>query len=262
MNLHLFHLLRKARSKAVRLPLALTSHKTGQCGTSNKANRDAWLERTLASIPPGQRILDAGAGELQYKRFCAHLDYVSQDFAQYDGTGDGAGLQTGGWDQSNLDIVSDITAIPEPDASFDAIMCIEVLEHVPYPVDALRELCRLLRSGGTLIVTAPFCSLTHFAPYFYQTGYSRYFYEYWLHEFGCEIVDMQWNGNYFEYLGQELRRIPWMSSKYTNARLTRLERFAVGLVLRGLKRLSQHDQGSEQLLSLGLHVLARKKQAQ
>lgn len=118
------------------------------CGTRNQATREAWLERTLASIPAGSRILDAGAGELQYKRFCSHLQYVSQDFGQYDGQGDGIGLQKGSWDQSRLDIISDITAIPEPDASFDAIMCIEVLEHLPAPVDALRELIRLLKPGG------------------------------------------------------------------------------------------------------------------
>ena len=107
-------------------------------------------------MPVGSRILDAGAGELQYKPFCAHLDYVSQDFAQYDGQGNSVGLQTGTWDQTQLDIVSDITAIPEPDGSFDAIMCVEVLEHVPAPVDALNEFGRLLRLDGILIVTAPF----------------------------------------------------------------------------------------------------------
>lgn len=71
------------------------------------------------------RILDAGAGELAYKHFCSHLHYVSQDFAQYDGKGNASGLQMGTWDQSNLDIISDITSIPEKDASFDAIMCIK-----------------------------------------------------------------------------------------------------------------------------------------
>jgi len=168
----------------------------------------------LTSIPPGQRILDAGAGELQYKRFCAHLDDVSQDFAQYDGGGDGTGLQTGTRDQSKLDIIGDIRHIPEPDVSFDVVMCIEVLEHLPYPVETLREFRRLLRPGGTLILTAPFCSLTHYAPYFYQTGYSRHFYEYWLQHPGFQIVDMQWNGNYFEYLAQELRRLPSVSAEY------------------------------------------------
>ncbi|WP_291315610.1 class I SAM-dependent methyltransferase [Desulfuromonas sp.] len=98
-----------------------------EIGTHNLANREKWLELALQQIPAGSRILDAGAGELQYKRFCSHLNYVSQDFAKYDGNGNGSGLQVGGWDQSRIDIVSDITSIPRPDSSFDAIMCIEVL---------------------------------------------------------------------------------------------------------------------------------------
>lgn len=148
----------------------------------------------MAAIPAGQRILDAGAGEFQYRRFCTHLNYVSQDFAQYDGKGDGVGLQMGEWKYPQLDIVSDITAIPEPDGAFDAIMCIEVLEHVPNPILALRELARLLKPNGILILTAPFCALTHFAPFFYHTGYTRYFYEHWLTELGLEVEEMQCNG--------------------------------------------------------------------
>src|SRR5262245_62187810 len=97
-------------------------------GTHNERTRVAWIERTLKRIPAGARILDAGAGQRQFKRFCGHLQYVAQDFAQYDGRGDGLGLQTGAWDQAGLDIVSDITSIPEPDRSFDAIMCTEVFE--------------------------------------------------------------------------------------------------------------------------------------
>lgn len=259
MNLNPFHLLRKAKSTAARLPLALISRKAGQCGTQNKANRDAWLKHTLASIPPGQRILDAGAGELQYKPLCAHLDYVSQDFAQYDGQGDGVALQTDTWAQSQLDIVSDIASIPEPDVSFDAVMCIEVLEHLPDPVRTLRELARLLRPGGTLIVTAPFCSLTHFSPYFYYTGYSRYFYEHWLGELGFEIEDMQWNGNYFDYLAQELRRLPQIGQKHAGMTITWLEQSAINVVLMLLNRASQQNDGSEQLLAYGLHIRARKK---
>jgi len=64
-----------------------------------------------------------------------------------------------------VDVISDITSIPLPDASFDACLCTEVLEHLPHPIEALRELARLLRPGGRLILTAPFCSLTHFSPH-------------------------------------------------------------------------------------------------
>ena len=146
-------------------------------GTQNEATRVAWIEQTLQKIPAGARLLDAGAGERQFERFCAHLRYVAQDFAQYDGQGDGTGLQTGSWDQSKLDIVSDIARIPEPDASFDAIMCTEVFEHIPHPAQAMAEFARLLRPGGWLLITAPFCSLTHFAPYHFYTGFSKYFYD-------------------------------------------------------------------------------------
>ncbi len=251
----MFRRLKDSVSKGI-LGIAPASN---MVGTHNQTNRDLWLKAALLKVPAGSRILDAGAGELKYKPYCSHLNYVSQDFAQYDGKGDGIGLQMGSWDQTRLDIVSDITTIPEPDASFDAAMCIEVLEHVPYPVEALRELARLLKPGGYLIVTAPFCSMTHFAPYFYQTGYSRYFYEYWLAEFNFNIIDLQFNGNYFEYLAQELRRLPRAAKDYANTELTRKDSIATQVLLASLDRLSRADLGSKQFLSFGLHIFAQKQ---
>jgi ubiquinone/menaquinone biosynthesis C-methylase UbiE len=229
-----------------------------EVGTGNKAARVAWVKRVVGEVPAGARILDAGAGELLYKPFCDHLEYVSQDFSNYDGKGDGAALQTESWDSTKVDIVSDITAIPEADASFDAIMCIEVFEHLPEPPAALREFTRLLKPGGALILTAPFCALSHFSPYFYCTGFSRNFYEYWLEKLGYEILELKYNGNYFEYLAQELRRLGTVGEKYASVRPAWLERKAIKHVLRFLDRLSKRDRGSNELLAYGLHILARK----
>jgi SAM-dependent methyltransferase len=196
-----------------------------QVGRHNESARVAWLEATLAKIPAGARILDAGAGERQFRRFCQHLKYVSQDFAQYDGKGDGAGLQSPNWQQSGLDIVSDITNIPEPDGAFDAALCVEVLEHVPDPLAALRELGRLIH----------------------------------LAECGFEVLELQENGNFFEYLAQEIRRLRGIAARYAGESLAETEQSAIHTLLSALQRFSEADRGSAELLHFGCHVLARKR---
>jgi ubiquinone/menaquinone biosynthesis C-methylase UbiE len=228
-------------------------------GTGNAHNREVWLQKNLQRIPAGFRILDAGAGEQQYRQYCTHLRYVALDFGQYDGNGDGAGLQTGVWEQKNLDIICDICAVPEPDESFDAIMCIEVFEHLPDPLAAIREFARLLRPGGQLILTAPFCSLSHFAPYHFYSGFNRYFYETHLPAYGFHIDNLYENGNYFEYLAQEVRRIPTVAARYAKMRPSLLETLAVRIVLNMLGRFSTNESGSSELLHFGCFVEATKK---
>ncbi len=226
-------------------------------GQDNGSNRDNWVKEQLSLIPAGKRLLDAGAGELRYKPFCNHLQYVSQDFCQYTGTGDGQGLQTGQWDTSRIDIVSDIAAIPEPDASFDAILCTEVLEHVPKPEAAIHEFSRLLCSGGILILTAPFCSLSHFAPYHFSTGFNRYWYEEVLKDTFDEITIVP-NGDYFSYMAQELYRIDSMGQKYAEKGLGIIGKIARNILLHYLWNMSMADKGSFEVLCFGYHVTARK----
>lgn len=233
--------------------------KINEVGLNNQKNRESWLKKILSEIPAGSKILDAGAGELQYKIFCNHLNYVSQDFGKYNGVGNYTGLQTFTWDQSRLDIVSDITQIPCESNSFDAIMCIEVFEHLPEPIMAIKEFARLLKSKGYLILTVPFCSLTHFAPHHYYTGFNKYFFEKFLHEYSFEIIDLVVNGNYFEYLGQEVRRVESVAEKYSNKRTSYIERRAIDIFLKMLNRFSQNDQSSNELLSFGINILGKKK---
>lgn len=48
-----------------------------------------------------------------------------------------------------------VNALPFPDASFDTVICSEVIEHIPDEPSVLGELTRVLRPGGTLVLGTP-----------------------------------------------------------------------------------------------------------
>ncbi len=219
-----------------------------------------WVVGQINNIPSGQRILDAGAGELRFKQYCGHLEYVAQDFGEYDGNGDGAGLQTGAWDNTRLDIVSDIVKIPVEDNSFDVVLCTEVLEHIPDAVSAIREFSRILKPGGILLITAPFNSLTHFAPYHF-CGYNSYWYKHHLPLMGLEIGALEPNGSWFEFVAQELRRSRLVGRFYSSGILGFITRVATIPLLILLTVQARLDRGSSELLCFGFMVRAKKLQS-
>jgi SAM-dependent methyltransferase len=53
-------------------------------------------------------------------------------------------------------VVTSITGMPFDPATFDCILCSEVLEHVPEDDKAVSELRRVLKPGGVLVVTVPY----------------------------------------------------------------------------------------------------------
>jgi SAM-dependent methyltransferase len=55
-----------------------------------------------------------------------------------------------------IDVVGDALEMPFSDASYDVVICTEMLEHCADPVGAVREMHRVLRPGGTVLVTSPF----------------------------------------------------------------------------------------------------------
>jgi SAM-dependent methyltransferase len=174
----------------------------------NTERRREWLSRHAARIPTGSRVLDVGAGTGQYKQLFEHCEYRAHDFGLEPAT---SGHYT------PLDYQSDITAIPVPDAAFDVVLCTEVLEHVPEPIPALHEMVRILRPGGSLLISAPLGSHLHQEPYHFYGGYTPHWYSRFLPAAGCEVTSIESNRGFFSFFGQEAQRF----SDYLHPRRTR-----------------------------------------
>jgi 2-polyprenyl-3-methyl-5-hydroxy-6-metoxy-1,4-benzoquinol methylase len=118
-------------------------------GTSSDAIYAA-VERVFAEHKLGGRILDYGSGVGNFVRRLLEL----QRFNQVSGMdimpvpSDLAGRVE--WVEQDLN-----APVPGHDAQFDVIVAIEVIEHLENPRGMMRELFRMLRPGGTVIVTTP-----------------------------------------------------------------------------------------------------------
>jgi len=170
--------------------------------------REKWIVDRLKTIKPRSKILDAGAGQCRYKKYCSHLKYISQDLAEYNGEDNKKGIHTSRRDYSSLDIRCDIVDIPVKSGSFDNVLCTEVFEHIPNPIDAIKEISRVMKTNGVLLLTAPFSSLTHYSPYYYYSGFSENFYKELLPKYGFDIEEIFIYGNYFNLIAIELARVP------------------------------------------------------
>ena len=180
----------------------LSSHlPLGEILDFNQRSRDRWVADKAATVPSGLRVLDIGAGTCPYRSMFSHCAYKAHDFKKYTGEKLGGTTQYG-----NIDYVSEIESIPVEDASFDLILCTEVLEHVPEPSLALQEMARILRPGGRIFLTAPLGSGLHQLPYHYYGGFSPEWYRYWAARTGLSVVEIVPNGGFFKLLAQECAR--------------------------------------------------------
>ena len=70
---------------------------------------------------------------------------------------------------------------------------------------------------------------------------------------------MEENGNFFEYLAQELRRLPQIANRYAKDVPNEADAAALNQVLGMLERFSAKDAESAELLHFGYHVKAIKR---
>jgi SAM-dependent methyltransferase len=146
-----------------------------------------------ASLPHDARVLDAGAGETQYAPLFAGQRYVAVDL----GVGDEA------WSYSNLDAIARLEHLPFADRTFDACVNIVTLEHVPDPARVLRELARVLKAGGCLLLVTPLEWEEHQQPHDYFR-YTRYGLEHLVRCAGLDIERLDAVGGLFRLLARRL----------------------------------------------------------
>lgn len=155
-------------------------------------------------------LLDFGCGAKPYRKLFYNVkNYIGID------------IENEGHDHNNeeIDMFYDGKHIPFENESFDSILASEVLEHVPNVDESLKELCRVLKTDGKLLLTVPFLWQEHELPFdfrrFSSIGICQY-----LKENGFRILSIEKTGHFMEVIVQlwmiYLRRLFYVKNKYIN----------------------------------------------
>lgn len=115
-----------------------------------RAELDAAIQKNAHYLQG--RILDVGAGSYdRYSRYFTASEYVRMN------------VEPG----TTTDLVGRAEAIPAADASFDSIVCTQVLGDVFDVAHALREFRRVVKKGGAILITEALVAGLHDEPHDY-----------------------------------------------------------------------------------------------
>lgn len=107
-----------------------------------------WLEHEGMSAG-GLRVLDVGCGvKPYYPFFAAAAAYVGVDVVE----------------NPAADVIGPVEALPVDNASFDIVLCNQVLEHCDDPAQAIVELRRVTAPGGRVLASTHGVQVYHPAP--------------------------------------------------------------------------------------------------
>ena len=151
---------------------------------SKRAVVQAYAERYAKGC-----LVDLGCGSAGFQRFFDGRvsSYVRLDYP--------ATQHSMGYGEANMDVAADVRAIPIQTDGVDSALLLDVLEHVFQVEEVLQDISRILRPGGTLLLTAPFIYPVHGKPYDFHR-FSFYALERYLGRYDLEIVEPSVMGGY------------------------------------------------------------------
>src|SRR3989338_6648152 len=107
--------------------------------------RSVQIAKMIKKNKPSGKVLDVGCGAKEIKRFLdKSYDYYGIDFYDY-------GLKINKFRKVDLNKKE----IPFKNEKFDVIICSEVLEHIFYPHEIIKEMQHLLKDDGIMVLTLP-----------------------------------------------------------------------------------------------------------
>jgi SAM-dependent methyltransferase len=160
---------------------------------------DEFHFREVPLLPSGARVLDLGGtriakrGRFNIERFGLEVTVANLSRAKSPHVQAEAGL------------------VPFRDGTFDAVVCSELLEHVPDPSQVLAEIYRVLQPGGTVLICVPFLNRIHGDPYDYGR-YSDYYWGQTLERIGFGDIRIEKQGQYWSVLMDMLRDLVYLKT--------------------------------------------------
>lgn len=151
------------------------------------------LLKSIQTLAPklNGRMMDFGCGQKPYKSLFSVKEYIGVDF-------ENPGHPH--WNEA-IDVFYDGKTLPFDKEHFDSIFSSEVFEHVFNLEEILKELNRVLKVNGLILVTCPFSYCEHEVPNDYAR-YTSYAMKHLFAKNGFEVVEQVKTGNSIEAIAQ------------------------------------------------------------
>lgn len=131
------------------------------------------------------RLLDFGCGRKPYEHLFRVNEYIGLDMEQtgHEHT------------SSKIDVFYDGKTIPFANDHFDSVFCSEVFEHIFNLDEVIIEIRRVMKPGGQILITVPFCWNEHETPYDFGR-YTSFGIKHLMEKHGFAVTELRKSGNF------------------------------------------------------------------